>query len=353
MPVRQRGARLDDALHVIGDLLTGRPVALRGAGDAPSTPRPCEPPWPPRPRSTSAAAARRRCRRAARHGDMWLPMWLTPDRVAERTQLLADLAELEGRPAPGTALLIGVHIDDDRARARAEAELHIRGQYRMGLDKIEHWTLLDSVDGAVEQLEAYSQAGVEEFAVDAARPRAPHPVRAPGRGPRGSLSRRPRPRGRPQGPRIEQRGHLPLRPLGLPRGVRAPLHLPRRRLSQQPPLRPPPRAARPGHGSPLDLRGAVGRHRAAGRRSQGSGACERATWSCSTCSTAPSSCSCGSPPSGWARSRLRSTSASPPARWPTSWTTAARRPSSTTPALAKTAAADALARASSLTPAHR
>jgi alkanesulfonate monooxygenase SsuD/methylene tetrahydromethanopterin reductase-like flavin-dependent oxidoreductase (luciferase family) len=102
-------------------------------------------------------------KRAARHGDMWLPMWLTPERVADRSQMLADLAEREGRPAPGTALLIGVHIDDDRARARAEAELHIRGQYRMGLDKIERWTLLDSVDGAVEQLEAYSEAGVEEF----------------------------------------------------------------------------------------------------------------------------------------------------------------------------------------------
>jgi hypothetical protein len=33
----------------------------------------------------------------------------------------------------------------------------------MGLEKIEHWTLLDSVDGAVEQLDAYAQAGVEEF----------------------------------------------------------------------------------------------------------------------------------------------------------------------------------------------
>jgi alkanesulfonate monooxygenase SsuD/methylene tetrahydromethanopterin reductase-like flavin-dependent oxidoreductase (luciferase family) len=101
--------------------------------------------------------------RAARHGDMWLPMWLTPERVAERSDMLAELAEREGRPTPGTALLIGVHIDDDRARAHAEAELHIRGQYRMGLEKIEHWSLLDSVDGAVERLEAYRDAGVQEF----------------------------------------------------------------------------------------------------------------------------------------------------------------------------------------------
>jgi hypothetical protein len=33
----------------------------------------------------------------------------------------------------------------------------------MGLDALERWTVLDSIDGAVEQLEAYSQAGVQEF----------------------------------------------------------------------------------------------------------------------------------------------------------------------------------------------
>jgi probable F420-dependent oxidoreductase len=162
VPVRQRGARLDDALHVIRDLLTGQAVHYEGRTltvNAPSLQPAMSTPPPIYVGGRGEAALHR----AARHGDMWLPMWLTPERVAERSQQLADLAEREGRPAPGTALLIGVHIDDDRARARAEAELHIRGQYRMGLDKIEHWTLLDSVDGAVEQLDAYSQAGVEEF----------------------------------------------------------------------------------------------------------------------------------------------------------------------------------------------
>ena len=162
VPVRQRGARLDDALHVIRDLLAGRPVHYEGRAITVTAPS-LQPAMATPPPIYIGGRGEAALRRAARHGDMWLPMWLTPDRVAERTQQLADLAELEGRPAPGTALLIGVHIDDDRARARAEAELHIRGQYRMGLDKIEHWTLLDSVDGAVEQLEAYSQAGVEEF----------------------------------------------------------------------------------------------------------------------------------------------------------------------------------------------
>ncbi|HEY1713945.1 MAG TPA: LLM class flavin-dependent oxidoreductase [Solirubrobacteraceae bacterium] len=162
VPVRQRGARLDDALQVIRDLLTGQPVQYEGRTMTVTAPS-LQPAMATPPPIYVGGRGEAALHRAARHGDMWLPMWLTPDRVAERSAQLADLAEREGRPAPGTALLIGVHIDDDRAQARAEAELHIRGQYRMGLEKIEHWTLLDSVDGAVEQLDAYSQAGVEEF----------------------------------------------------------------------------------------------------------------------------------------------------------------------------------------------
>jgi alkanesulfonate monooxygenase SsuD/methylene tetrahydromethanopterin reductase-like flavin-dependent oxidoreductase (luciferase family) len=162
VPVRQRGARLDDSLDVIRELLTGEPVKYTGRTltvDSPSL-RPAMAAPPPIYVGGRGEAA---LKRAARHGDMWLPMWLTPERVAERAQTLAELAAREGRPTPGTALLIGVHIDDDRARARHEAELHIRGQYRMGLEKIERWSLIDNVDGAAEQLEAYSEAGVQEF----------------------------------------------------------------------------------------------------------------------------------------------------------------------------------------------
>jgi probable F420-dependent oxidoreductase len=162
VPVRQRGARLDDSLAVIGDLLTGRPVEYAGRTLTVSSPG-LEPAMAAPPPIYVGGRGEPALRRAARHADVWLPMWLTPDRLAERSRMLAELAEQAGRPVPGTALLIGVHIDDDRDRARAQAEAHIRGQYRMDLDKVERWTLLESVDGAVEQLDAYRQAGVQEF----------------------------------------------------------------------------------------------------------------------------------------------------------------------------------------------
>jgi probable F420-dependent oxidoreductase len=162
VPITQRGARLDDALNVIGDLLTGRPVDYEGRFLSVTSPV-LEPALARRPPVYVGGRGEPALKRAARHGDMWLPMWLTPQRIAERSQLLAEYAAREARPTPGTALLIGVNVDDDLGRARAEAEAHIRGLYGMGLDTVARWTLLDSIDGAAERLDAYRQAGVQEF----------------------------------------------------------------------------------------------------------------------------------------------------------------------------------------------
>ncbi len=123
VPVSQRGARLDDSLAVIGDLLTGQPVHYAGAdADGHARPRSSRR-WPPPPPIYVGGRGEPALRRAARHGDVWMPMWLTPARIAERSQQLGRPgAEREGRPAPGIAPLILVHIDDDRAHARAQAE---------------------------------------------------------------------------------------------------------------------------------------------------------------------------------------------------------------------------------------
>lgn len=163
VPITQRGRRLDETLAVIGDLLTGRPVQFDGVTlhlDVPALQPAMSAPPPIYVGGRGEAALAR----AARSGDMWLPMWLTPERVAERSARLAELAEEEGRPCPGTALLVGVRVDDDRERARERAAAHVRGQYQMDLEAIERWTLLDSIDGVVERLDAYTEAGVTEFA---------------------------------------------------------------------------------------------------------------------------------------------------------------------------------------------
>jgi len=161
VPVRQRGARLDETLSVLGDLLAGRPVDHQGTTLQLKVPA-LEPAMPRPPRIFVGGRGEPALRRAARFGDVWLPMWLSPERVAERSQRLAELAADLGRPAPATALLVGVRIDED-AGARREAEAHLQGQYRLGLDVVERWTLLGSIDRVVEKLQSYRAAGVQEF----------------------------------------------------------------------------------------------------------------------------------------------------------------------------------------------
>jgi alkanesulfonate monooxygenase SsuD/methylene tetrahydromethanopterin reductase-like flavin-dependent oxidoreductase (luciferase family) len=160
--VRQRGARLDDALTVLPDLLTGRSVDYTGRAQRVTSP-PLEPSMAAPPPVYVGGRGDPALRRAARFGDVWLPMWMSPAKVAERSERLAELAALEGRACPRTALLILTRIDDDAAHARAQAEAHVAGQYRMALDLVERWTLLDSIDGAVQRLAEYAEVGVQEF----------------------------------------------------------------------------------------------------------------------------------------------------------------------------------------------
>lgn len=162
VPVTQRGARLDDALTVLPDLLAGRPVDYEGRSQTVTSP-PLEPALAHPPPIYVGGRGEPALVRAARFGDAWLPMWLSPEKVAERSGRLTELAAVQGRPCPTTALLILIRIDDDAAHARAQAEAHIAGQYRMALDGVERWTVLDSIDGAVQRLAQYEEAGVQEF----------------------------------------------------------------------------------------------------------------------------------------------------------------------------------------------
>jgi alkanesulfonate monooxygenase SsuD/methylene tetrahydromethanopterin reductase-like flavin-dependent oxidoreductase (luciferase family) len=162
VPVRQRGARLDDALTVMPDLLAGRSVDYDGRAQRITSP-PLEPSMAAPPPVYVGGRGEPALTRAARFGDVWLPMWMSPAKVAERSERLAELAALEDRPCPSKALLILTRIDDDAGHARAQAEAHIAGQYRMALDLVERWTLLDSIDGAVQRLAEYAEVGVQEF----------------------------------------------------------------------------------------------------------------------------------------------------------------------------------------------
>jgi alkanesulfonate monooxygenase SsuD/methylene tetrahydromethanopterin reductase-like flavin-dependent oxidoreductase (luciferase family) len=151
VPLRERGARVDAALAALPDLLTGRP-----SGDIPALEPAMAAPPPILVGGRSDAALRR----AARFGDAWLPMWISPGTLAQRAERLAELAAGFGRPRPQLALLIGAHVGE---AAGARADAHLRGLYGMGIERVERWTALGDGDAVAEHLDAHICAGVSEI----------------------------------------------------------------------------------------------------------------------------------------------------------------------------------------------
>ena len=160
--VSQRGARLDEVLELLPALLGGQQVRHQGKALQLNAPA-LLPPISKLPPVYVGGRGEPAMRRAARFGDAWMPMWLSPDKVRQRAGRLAELAAEHGRPAPALKLLLGVHVDSDEARARDQARAYIKGQYRMELDRVQRWTPCGSVQRVAEFLAGQVEAGVGEF----------------------------------------------------------------------------------------------------------------------------------------------------------------------------------------------
>jgi alkanesulfonate monooxygenase SsuD/methylene tetrahydromethanopterin reductase-like flavin-dependent oxidoreductase (luciferase family) len=150
VPVTRRGARLDEALTQLPRFLSpGSEHSLE--------------PTAPMPPVLVGGRSDHAVERAARFGDAWLPMWVSPETLAQRAVRLGELSEAHGRPRPGLSLLVLAHVDDDAAQARAQADAHLRGQYGMALDRVERWTAFGSVEAVADFLEPYTRVGVSEI----------------------------------------------------------------------------------------------------------------------------------------------------------------------------------------------
>jgi alkanesulfonate monooxygenase SsuD/methylene tetrahydromethanopterin reductase-like flavin-dependent oxidoreductase (luciferase family) len=169
VPLARRGRRLDETLEQLPALLNGDPVDYTGTVISlevrgPQAPeRGLAPAISTLPPIYTAGRGEPALKRAARYADFWMPMWLSPESIAKRLDTLAELADARGRPRPRLSCLILVHTDPDLATARREADGHLRVQYGMGLDRVEHWTGLGSAAAIAEQLAGYVEVGVEEF----------------------------------------------------------------------------------------------------------------------------------------------------------------------------------------------
>lgn len=163
VPVKERGARTDEALEVIHRLLTekdvhfdGRFTKLDGVSIAPrGVQKPRVPFW---------VAGRKdvAMRRAARHAEGWLPYMYTPEMLAESMTKIAGFTEEAGRPA-GTVqggLFIFTCVHEDRQTALDLANQQLSKQYNQDFSKlVEKYTIAGSPENCIARIREYLDAG--------------------------------------------------------------------------------------------------------------------------------------------------------------------------------------------------
>jgi probable F420-dependent oxidoreductase len=163
VPVRERGARTDEALTILTDLFAGGPVHYDGrftrlAGQS-LEPLPVQRPRPPFWVGGRGEAS---MRRAGRHGDGWMPYLVTPDQVAEGLAGARDVAVEAGRQAHDIAggVLCWSNVDDDGAKARRTAAEIVGNIYQQDFSK-SRYLLTGTPDEVASRMREFADAGAE------------------------------------------------------------------------------------------------------------------------------------------------------------------------------------------------
>jgi len=174
VPVKQRGARTDEALEVLHRTWTATDVTFHGRYTTLNhfslKPLPIQKPRPPIWVSGRKEAA---MRRAARHADGWLPYMYTPEQLAASLNTIEREATAGGRPpgsvTPGIFVFTAVHEDDARGKQMVIDKLSV--QYAQDFSKIAgRYTVAGSPDNCRARLREYIDAGARFIFLSSACP---------------------------------------------------------------------------------------------------------------------------------------------------------------------------------------
>lgn len=166
VPVRERGARTDEALDVMVRLLSSERVTHDGRfsafRDLTIAPRPTH----GRTALWVAGRSDAALERTARLGDGWIPYMFSPERLASGATSLRERLAAHGRAAEDAR--IGIHLfttvlpEDREARDRAVAV--VSRTYAQDFDRIaDRYLLFGSPAQCRERLQAYRAAGADTF----------------------------------------------------------------------------------------------------------------------------------------------------------------------------------------------
>ena len=158
-----RGRRTDECLEVLQGLAGGEPFSFAGEffDFERAIIRPAPDPAVPILVGGRVDAT---LKRAARYGDGWLALWVSPERFGRAVALVNAAAAELGRPAPthhGLQLWAG--IDNNRDRARARVAKGMERFYKTPFERFEKYTPYGSAAEVADFLARYRDAGCELF----------------------------------------------------------------------------------------------------------------------------------------------------------------------------------------------
>lgn len=173
IPTTERGARTDESIDVLRALLGGRGVDHHGRFydvegvtiSPPSVQQPAPPIW-------AGGRSDAALRRVGRRGDGWLAYMASPQQLRKGMQSIAGHAAAAGRdPASITpAIMLPVHVADDRSRARREAAAHLSARYGQPFDEdlLDRCCAVGTTTDCAERIAAYLQAGARHVVLSPA-----------------------------------------------------------------------------------------------------------------------------------------------------------------------------------------
>lgn len=158
-----RGRRMDEALHIVRELLTGAAVdydgqhfALRGVQIAPAPAAAV--PIIVGGRSDAAI------HRAGRFGDGWFGIWVSPQRFGSALEAMSEAAAAIGRPTPElNALNVWCGVGSKKEDARAHVSAAMQHYYGIPYDRFERWSPAGTPDEIAAFLVPYVAAGCTLF----------------------------------------------------------------------------------------------------------------------------------------------------------------------------------------------
>ncbi len=164
VPLAERGKYLDDTLEALRALWSGDEVTLHNRQISVEGARldvPVDPPIPIWVGGRSRAGQRR----AAQHGDAWIPFVITPERFAEGWANVRGRAEGFDRDpnAIVPAVQMWAQFDDDIAVALPVIAERITATYRVEFERFERYTVYGDADMWASRLREFIDAGVRHF----------------------------------------------------------------------------------------------------------------------------------------------------------------------------------------------